>query len=841
YEDFDALNGIRVATNKGNLYAQRLQEYCKKNNINVTLDYHSYLNSEKMLADGLCDALVSGSLHYVPNTKIVARLSTESFYYAVRKDHSQLMDEIDRAMAEIYRQNVYFDAELHEKYYGDMAISQPSFSPDEVKIINQHPILRVAINSDMPPLQYIDSKSGEPSGCSVELLNLVAKNCGFTFEYLLVDSSSNFDPDSVDLLANFVDAKDFSAGFRLTKPYHEAPMVLVGKRKDSRAESISGLSSLVMVDIGILPSELILKKYPHFQIVRYPHISEVTKAFDRRDTDLTLLTLYSYDELVQRSGFGQLTLFSTSLKLPMCLRVSDRLPHALVSILNKGISRMSLSESTAIIFSSTMRNTHDLSFGSILRKYSLQITLAAALIVLAMLLLVVAIITSNRNKHAVLQNTAKTLKDIAYHDPLTGLDTFVKFKADATLLLAAAKPGEYRIVTVDIDNFKYVNDMLGYDVGNEALRLLGQLFHQFANEETLVSRIVADNFIFMLRDDASEQFWPTVDHELLTSSALSSLLGENYTLNFSTGSYLITDPTRDLSLMIDCANIAKKTVKNMFGCSVAVFTEAMDIQMRTNRQIILAMEQALKDGEFVPYLQPKFELRSERICGAEVLVRWITADHGMLPPSDFIPLFERNGFIVKLDYCMFEQTCRFIEQWRLGGHRMPRISVNISRLTLTSHGFIETILELAHKYSVSPSVLEIELTESVLDSNLANILRIISELKDAGFFVAIDDFGSGYSSLNLLKDIRADVLKVDKEFIGDAMNSARGKEIMSCIIELAKKLTLETVAEGVETVEQADSLRAMGCDVAQGFYYARPMPLDDFELLLSAQPTIQKK
>ncbi|MPN20440.1 Phytochrome-like protein cph2 [bioreactor metagenome] len=205
----------------------------------------------------------------------------------------------------------------------------------------------------------------------------------------------------------------------------------------------------------------------------------------------------------------------------------------------------------------------------------------------------------------------------------------------------------------------------------------------------------------------------------------------------------------------------------------------------------------------------------------------------MLSPLLFIPLFEENGFIEKLDMYIFEATCKMIQKWKNSGVvTIPRISVNISRVTLKKNNLVKELKQITEKYQVKTNCLEIEITEGTLAHSTEKIICIINELKSVGFYVSIDDFGSGYSSLSILKDMPADIIKIDKEFLSETFDSQKGKKIINSIIKMSKELNLETVAEGIETKEQAESLKNMGCDVAQGFYFAKPMKPEDFEDML---------
>ena len=241
------------------------------------------------------------------------------------------------------------------------------------------------------------------------------------------------------------------------------------------------------------------------------------------------------------------------------------------------------------------------------------------------------------------------------------------------------------------------------------------------------------------------------------------------------------------------------------------------------------MDYALEHGEFVMYLQPKYSISTAGVVGAEALVRWIHPEKGMLPPAEFISVFEKNGFIIKLDEYIWEQACKAIRGWIDSGVQPVPISVNISRVHLTDEKFIDVLDRLIEKYDIPKNMIETEITETVEN---AGDSEVIKRLKERGYMLLMDDFGSGYSSLNMLKSTPFDVIKIDRDFFSEFMLSDRGKKIISHTISMSKDIGLDMVAEGVETKEQAEFLKNCGCDVAQGFYYSKPVPINDFERLV---------
>ncbi|WP_294429989.1 bifunctional diguanylate cyclase/phosphodiesterase [uncultured Treponema sp.] len=440
----------------------------------------------------------------------------------------------------------------------------------------------------------------------------------------------------------------------------------------------------------------------------------------------------------------------------------------------------------------------------------------------------------------------RTTKSHLDFDDLTGLFNLEKFKIEAKKLLSNAKPDEYSFICIDINKFQYLTDSLGRETANSVLRVLGEHFKKVVPEEAILCRRYSDNFVILLH----ETFGPIIEDYVLSMisvvSQLGSLLPLHYTLEFSTGVYSISNPHEDIELMINKANTARTAGKYSPNPSrISFYNEQMNLSSEHEKEIIFDMNRAFEANEFIPYYQPKFNFADGKVIGAEALVRWKHYRKGLLEPNYFVPLFERNGFISKVDIKIFESVCRFLDRWNKSGPEgtCPKpltISCNLSRYQLYNPTFAQEYSKIASKYQIAPSKIELELTESLMMDNKKRLLKAMNEIKKAGFDISVDDFGSGFSSLSLLKDIPANVIKLDKEFFANTApsNSDEHKDtkkdniIVNSVIDMAKKLSMTTVAEGVEEESQARQLKEMGCDIAQGYFYAKPMCEEDFEKLL---------
>ncbi|MGL4790709.1 MAG: EAL domain-containing protein, partial [Anaerotignaceae bacterium] len=296
----------------------------------------------------------------------------------------------------------------------------------------------------------------------------------------------------------------------------------------------------------------------------------------------------------------------------------------------------------------------------------------------------------------------------------------------------------------------------------------------------------------------------------------------------------ISEPSENIDQIIERTTVAHSHAK---GCAINEFVNydsTIVKELYLINSILNEFDNALNNGEFKLYIQPQFNAQTEKMSGAEVLVRWIKNKTVKYRPDEFIPILEKTGDIIRLDEYIREQVYSTLKRWENENIDIPSLSVNVSRFDLLQPNFIKNIVELAKKYDVKASKLHLEITETAYTENHIKMIEVVKDLQNQGFSVEMDDFGSGYSSLNILKDLPLDVLKLDMKFLKDYSNNHNGEIIVTSIIEMAKKLNLKVIAEGTETKQQVNYLRSIGCDELQGYYFARPMPIDEFEILLKS-------
>lgn len=437
------------------------------------------------------------------------------------------------------------------------------------------------------------------------------------------------------------------------------------------------------------------------------------------------------------------------------------------------------------------------------------------------------------------QNISKALKYRAEYDILTGIYNKTHMFQATSAMLERYPDRHFAFVRMDIEKFQLINSFFGMSAGDMLLKYIADLLICAVRNRSDVTfgRMDADIFCFCVSYENTKELVESFDK-------MRDILSR-YPLDFDIvpifGVYLIAGKKITPDHMYDRANLAAKHCKGNYIRNYAFYTRQMSQEIEKEQRIVNSMKSALENHEFVVFYQPKYGLSDNQIVGAEALVRWKHPERGMISPGEFIPVFERNGFITKLDYYVWEQTCIQLRKWMDEGKNPLPISVNLSRVSLYNKDIVNVICNLVDSYRIPRRLFQVELTESAYNTNPKAVQDMMQRLREEGFYILMDDFGSGYSSLNVLKDIVVDVLKMDMKFFAGDDREGRGENIMAAVIRMAKWLNMPVVAEGVERIEQVEFLRSIGCEYVQGYYFAKPMPVEEYEKLQFDRPHAERK
>ena len=416
---------------------------------------------------------------------------------------------------------------------------------------------------------------------------------------------------------------------------------------------------------------------------------------------------------------------------------------------------------------------------------------------------------------------------LAQYDPLTGLYNKTAFILMARELVQNDAGHTYVLARFDIEKFKLINDMYGHKEGDRLLCYVAKQARAFIKRQGgICGRMEGDVFAICM-PYAKEK----IDKLLERSTAKMKAYDLPFEVILCFGFYIIDDPKVPMELILDRAGMAQRQVKGNYVNRYAFYDETLRLAMLEEQEITGQMNFALEHGQFDIYLQPKCRLDTGLVTGAEALVRWFHPEKGMLLPGKFIPIFEKNGFILRLDAFVWERACQVIRGWLDQGVQPLPISVNLSRSNIYNPNLVQTLVSLPKKYKIPTWLLELEITESAYMDNPKLLKETIDALRSHGFTVLMDDFGSGYSSLNLLKEITVNTLKIDMQFLEGRDELGKGGNILTSVVQMARRLKLAVIVEGVETKEQAAFLKSIGCQDAQGYYFYKPMPVEEFEAL----------
>lgn len=435
------------------------------------------------------------------------------------------------------------------------------------------------------------------------------------------------------------------------------------------------------------------------------------------------------------------------------------------------------------------------------------------------------------------KNQEKAIR-LAYYDPVTGAYNKNKFNAEATERIRN-RAGGYVICSFDINNFKAINELFGFVGGDMLLKYVSQCMAKLVEPDELFARISNDCFFILLKNA------PNAEIESRLMGLMNAV--SNYAINRGTQYHIVSccgvykvraeDVYENMNLLCDRASLARANKKGQHENIVTFFDESLHRDEAKRNEIENDMRRALNNGEFQVFLQPQYDINTEKVAGAEALIRWNHPDKGRMRPDEFIPVFEANGFITEIDEYVLETVCKALNRWSQKGYDIFPISVNQSRLHLYQTDYTARLTTTINRCNVNANMIELEMTESIAFENQYLLKKITSELHRIGFILSMDDFGSGYSSLNVLKDLPFDVLKLDKAFFEESSDSSRGRNIIKSVISMAKDLNMKIISEGIEEYRQIEFLKQAGCDMVQGYYYGKPIPIDDFEKMVFENKT----
>lgn len=825
YEDVAAFDGMLVGLLAGNSRNGRLKEYCAEKGFTVkTRMYSAQEELRSALQSGEVDAILTSNLRKEKGERIVARFAPSPFYFMTAKGNQAVLDQLNYAQNQIKLINPHYDAELYEKYYGAETTEKPVFTRAERTYIQNAPALRAIYYPNEAPISNKNLQTGEFEGIDASIFAQLAQDTGLVFTFIPESdpekAASMLQNGEADLICGFTEDYALAAksGLIMTNSYFSMPNVMLtgGPVNAQNARTAALMKNFP----SSFQKELERKG---LKLTYYPDARRCVEAVLEGKAGAAFMNAYSANLLLTDSRYFHLNVSTIpNLTGSCCIALPrDADPH-LLTIFNKAIQFLSAEIIEQVVLENTITERPAMARDLIYQRPVTVILICSAFFAAIITLLVYIFFLKNHSD--------RKIKKLLYMDDLTGIWNYSKFRIEAEKLLQSNLP--YALVYTDIERFKYFNDVNGYATGDMVLRTIAKRLVEATEPEELFARISADNFVSLLKYNERDAFIARLRRFNEQINSIRKNERESFKITLTSGVYIIQPEDKEISNVIDCANEARKTIKGSHKSGLAFYDERLRRGLAIEREIVETMESALQNGQFIPYYQPKFDIATAHIVGAEALARWLHPERGLIPPMQFIPVFERNGFVIDLDFYIYERVCEDLRRRLDAGLPVVRISSNFSRRHLHRPDFVSRLLQIAERWKVPASLLELEITESAAQENADFMLPLLQSLQQAGFSIAMDDFGTGYSSLNLLKQLPVDTLKLDKEFLQKGFADQKERIVIEGFVSIADKLDMEVVCEGVETADQADFLQKIGCGIAQGYLYAKPMPREEFEQML---------
>lgn len=806
-EDFSNWQDIRVATFPGTENRmKKFNYYAAVNNFSFeTVPCSDYEEMVRCVLDGQADAMIQADISLPKGFRIIGRYAPTPYYFALAPDNSQLLQELDTAMHSLNCSQPNLQTELYDNHFrilGHFQVSQ-----EHRDYIDSLGTLNILFFRGDAPYQY--ERNGALTGFAKEYLDNFAQITGLEYEPILVDSYEQaqalIQQGQVDLVACVSTNSSLVVheGMRFTVPY-------------LNSFSVAACSNAT----------------PHKHDGDLEFQANTQDALDKIKSKENLalqLDYYSMSYYLRKSEiYSQVVIDWTGIDdFSYVFGVSNEAAQDLIPILNQYIGSTTDASKQTILFR-YLAEELEYSFSEWLYANRLAI-LCVCILVVSFSLIYAFTLRSKRIAYKALLAENK-LMHLAMYDELTGAYNESYFRKLLQERCDKREPG--MLAVFDILGFKYINDIFGVKRANDVLCSISSLVDERLEPGEFFCRCSADQFCLLLNATSA---WALNTRILDMFASFQARVAEpldGHPLTLYCGAVNISQSPAPYSVEGNMSYVmaALAHAKQIKHNGAYVFDEALYQSEQLRYYIETHMRSALTHGEYRLYLQPKKNLLTGKIDAAEALARWQSQERGMIYPNQFIPIFEENGFCMQLDLFMVEQVCMLLRNWMDAGRDPLVISVNQTKSLFVRDDYVERLLAITEKYSVDPQYIVLEITEGLAFDNVDSLNATIRNLNRAGFRVSMDDFGSGYSSLNTLGKLQINELKIDHAFVQDAVCDPKGSQsmVLSVILTLARRLGVKTVAEGVETEEGEALIRAMACDYGQGYYYGKPIPAEEF-------------
>ncbi len=828
-DDFSTLNDKRIGVNKNSIQEQLFKDWSEKHDVHSEIMELTVKTPEMldMLAKGELDALVTldtygNSADVVP----VCKIGYAESFFGISKSRPDIKRELDIAMNRILEENRDYNLQMAEKFNRASAVNR-FLTDEEQRWLSNHGAIRVGYRDDFLPYSDQDDDDGKLAGA---LLDYIAnaehaeKNAQLNFETrafktteAALEALKNNEIDCV-FPVNLSAYDGEQMGIIITDPFVRTELYAAVRAADHQGISPDNEMTVAVLAGHLSHATFIKDHFPNWKLRYYDSNQESFKAVGSGEVDCTLVSNYRINrvrDLCDKNGLATLATGET-MDLGFATRRED---DSLYSILNK-VTRYV--PDTAINSSLTNHGFRDdkVSVGEFL-KDNLATVIATFAVIVAIIL---ALVIKNMRSEARAAEGNKIISE-AERDPLTGLYNWNFFLVYANKIHREQPHKPMDAVVINIDRFHSVNALRGREFGDQVLRELGGEIQDFIKgTDGIASRFESDRF---------DIFGEHRDDWRMPLARFQRNLNERFhdvNINLRMGVKPWQEGIEPV-LQFDNARTACNKKRSNFGGQLVVYDAAMGEKEERDQLLLNDLGRALENHEFEVFYQPKYNVQGEKstLSSAEALVRWRHPELGLISPGEFIPLFESSGQISALDKYVWEEAARQVAAWRNKyGVTLP-VSVNLSRVDVFDPKLNATLDDIVARNGLNYADLKLEVTESAYTENADQLIRVIDGLRSKGYEIEMDDFGSGYSSLNMLSSMPVDILKMDIAFIRNIESSTKDLRLVELIVDIARYLNVPVIAEGVETENQLRLLKDVGCDIVQGYYFSRPLPADDFE------------
>ena len=693
--------------------------------------------------------------------------------------------------------------------------------------------LTVGIPADRCPVFYRDAETKELTGIGVDLMHYIAARAGYHITFRTIHEKTlkdALDNTAYDVIMPFGSSVSGTSGRPsiVSDNLMQTPFTLVtiGRRD---------VPPLNKLRVGMLTSlgagaETVRQLYPGITITLYATMSDCVDALRAGKVDALLHNSYVWSYVLQKPAYHDLAvqpmaMFSMDFRAGTADTPKGR---AIIERLNTGIASLSDTRRQAVILDHTSRKLYRYDFYDFLYQYGLIVLLTAFLFAS---LLVIAVL----KQRALRREQEEKLQMLVDHDQLTGLLSLNGFRKRVEELLREHPDSPYYLSYNNIRDFKFINDSLGRKAGDELLKFWAGKLKACMTDEEAMGRITADHFVVLRRIEGEEKMRLDEKNVIIPVKNFFTDQGKENRVQICSGIYVLTAKDFrqiDVDHMLDLARVAEQKARDSRNVSYAFYNPEQWEKGKHIADVVNLLPAAINAKDLKVWYQPQVDYNTGKIIGAEALCRWVHATLGCLLPGDFLSTLEESGLIYDLDCFVWERVCQDLRRWNERGIRQS-VSVNMSRCDISGDRDIpEHFLNLIRTYGLTSDQLRIEITETAFAENPELLIRTTEKLRNLGFQVEMDDFGSGYSSLHMLKEVPVDRIKLDLHFLTDAGDPEKGRIIVSYMINMVQALGINLIAEGVETQEQARFLQSQGSSEMQGYYFYKPMAVRDFEKLI---------